>query len=164
MPSIRLINLAIFVACVVVMLTVYFYFQQALGLAPCALCLTQRAFVIAVGVFALISFIVNPKTLGRRVFAGLGLIASIAGAYFAGHHLWLQSLPPDQAPPCGPGLAYILEAYPIQKGLEVLLRGDGNCAETLWEMPILGLSIPGVSLLGFVVLIGLSIWQLLRRK
>ena len=138
------------------------YMQHAMGLLPCALCVTQRVFMIALGVVALIAGIHNPKGWGRRVYAVLGLVASLGGTYFANHHRWIQSLPEDQVPACGPGLDYMLENFPITQVLELLLRGDGNCHDILWTF--LGLSIPGWSLVGFASLSAVFLWQLLRHR
>lgn len=164
MPSVRLTNLLIFAICLASMLIVVFYMERHLGLPPCALCVTQRVFMVTIGLLALAAFIHNPKVTGRRVYAGLGVAAGIAGAYFAGHHMWLQSLPADQAPACGPSLGYIFDTFSFMDGLKVLLRGDGNCAEIQWRMPVLGLTIPGTALVGFIALILVNIWQFLRRQ
>ena len=70
-----------------------------------------------------------------------------AGAAVAGRHLWLQSLPADQVPECGPTLDYILEVFPLSKALQLVLRGSGECAKIEWQF--LGLSIPGWTLIAF---------------
>jgi disulfide bond formation protein DsbB len=80
-------------------------------------------------------------------------------------HLWLQSLPTDLAPACGPTLSYLLEAVPVMEALSVLLQGDGNCAKSLWLF--LGLTIPGWSLIafsGFFLLNGSILYVLSNRS
>ncbi len=129
-------------------------------LLPCPLCITQRAFINLVGVIGLVAFIHNPASTGQRRYAGLGVIAAIGGAYFAQHHVWLQSLPADQVPACGPGLAYMFEVFPLMEAFTMLLQGDGTCAE---PHIILGLSIPMWTLIAFVGLGLMNIYQLLRK-
>ncbi len=117
--------------------------------------------MISLGLVGLAAAIHNPKAWGRKVYAALGLIASLGGVYFANHHRWIQGLPEDQVPACGPGLDYMLDNFPLTQVLELLLRGDGNCHDILWTF--LGLSIPGWALLGFVCLSAAFVWQIIRR-
>ena len=156
----RLTNLVIFVGCCALIL-IGLYMQHVMGLQPCALCITQRIFIIAVGFTALIACLHNPTYSGRRVYAVLGGLLAIIGGAFSSRQLWLQSLPEDQVPACGPPLEYILEAFPLREALSILLRGDGNCADIVWTF--LGISIPGWTLVAFTGLLGFNLWQLLRR-
>lgn len=160
MPGIRSTNLIVFLGCCGLIL-IALYMQYFMHMLPCALCVTQRIFVIAAGVVALAAYLLNPGTAGRRAFAAAGVLAAGAGAGFAARHVWLQSLPEDQQPACGPSLDYILETLPLTEALDVLLAGDGNCAEVLWNF--LGISLPGWTLVAFVGLIIINLWQLLRR-
>ena len=93
----RMINLAGFAACAA-MMGYALYAEHRLMLAPCPLCVFQRVAVIALGsVFLLAAFVV-PERRGSRLAAGLiGVIAAI-GAGVAGRHVWLKSLPPEEAP------------------------------------------------------------------
>jgi protein dithiol:quinone oxidoreductase len=86
----------------------------------------------------------------------------IAGGSVSARHVWLQSLPPDQAPACGPGLAYLFESFPLTEALALLLRGDGNCALVGWSF--LGLSIPGWTLVAFVVIAAIAVWNCVRPR
>jgi len=159
LPSPRLTNWLLVGLCVLAMLIVY-YLDGILGLEPCPLCLTQRVFVIFSGGFSLLAALHGPGLVGRRIYAGLaGLFAAIGGAV-AARHVWLQHLPPDQVPACGPSLEYMLEALPFTETLKLVLMGDGNCAEVLWTFA--GLSIPEQALLLFSILLGANIWQLWR--
>jgi disulfide bond formation protein DsbB len=92
------------------------------------------------------------------------LITLIAGsgAAIAGRHLWLQSLPADQVPECGPTLDYILETFPLSKALQLVLHGSGECAKVEWQF--LGLSIPGWTLIAFSGFILFGLMLLLRRR
>lgn len=157
----RPVFLALFLIPVGAMGFAVLFLQQALGLAPCPLCITQRAFVMLVGLFALIAFIHNPPGLGRRIYAGLCTLFAVAGAAVAGRHAWLQGLPADQAPACGPSLEYMLDTLPLSETFALVMMGDGNCAETQWSF--LGMSIPEQTLALFVLLAAMGLWQTARR-
>lgn len=160
-PSPRLTFLAIFAVALVAIL-IALYMQHGMGLYPCPLCITQRVFVIAVGLVALLAFAVNPRATGRRVFAGLGLLLCIVGGGVSSRQVYLQHLPEDQVPACGPDLEYLLNNFPLLDALDVLFRGDGNCAEVDWTL--FGLSIAGQTLILFICLAAVHIYQLLRRS
>lgn len=159
--SIRALFLGLFLLSVVAMAFAVFYLQQTLGLAPCPLCVTQRLFVILVGVFGLLAALHNPRALGRRIYAALCLLAAGLGGAVAARHVWLQSLPEDQVPACGPSLEYMLDTLPLSETFSVVMMGDGNCADVAWTL--MGLSIPQQTLGLFMVLAGVSVFQLLRR-
>ena len=160
LPSVRQTFLLIFLGCAA-LIAIGLYMQYVMNLYPCPLCITQRIFIIAVGLTGLLAFLINPGTTGRRIFASLGIIFAVLGGSFSTRQLWLQSLPEDQVPACGPDLNYLLENFPLMDALSVLLRGDGNCAEVVWSF--LGISIPGWTLVAFVGLVGFNLWQWLRR-
>ncbi len=137
-----------------------YWLQYALGLEPCPLCMTQRAFIVAVGLTGLVAALHNPARLGIRVYAAVMVLLCLAGGSFSARHVWLQSLPPDQVPACGPSIDYILDTFPIMEALEILLRGNGNCAIVDWSF--MGVSIPGWTLVAFGGLLALSVWTLLQ--
>ena len=161
LPSIRLTSLILAAGCLG-LIAVGLYMQHVLGLQPCALCITQRIFIIAVGLTAFAAFIHNPKNTGRRIYGGVGMLLALIGGYFSNHHMWLQGLPADEAPACGPGLDYIFDTFPLQEAITVLLRGDGNCAEVVWSL--MGLSIAGWTLVAFIGLALINLCQLLRKQ
>ena len=161
LPSPRTTFLILFLGCTGLIL-VGMYMQYVMDLYPCPLCITQRVFIVAVGLTALLAFIVNPKTTGRRVFGALGVLFAIGGGAFSSRQLWLQSLPEDQVPACGPSVEYLLENFPLMDALSVLLRGDGNCAEVVWTF--LGISIPGWTLVAFIGLAAINVWQIARSR
>jgi disulfide bond formation protein DsbB len=128
------------------LIAIALYMQYVMDLVPCALCMTQRVFIIAVGVVALVAWL--SKATSSKSFPAIGLILAIIGGGFSIRHIWLQGLPEDLAPACGPTLGYLLENVPFVEALAVLLQGDGNCAESVWSL--LGLTIPGWTLVAFV--------------
>ncbi len=132
------------------------YAQHVLGLEPCPLCILQRMAVIATGIVFLAAALHAPAGFGRWIYGGLATVAAAIGAGVAGRHVWLQSLPPDQVPACGPGYEYMMEAFPLTKALSMIFTGSGECAEVDWQL--LGLSMPWWTLFAFV---GLALWALL---
>ncbi len=160
LPGIRPTNVILALGCAG-LIGVGLYFQYVLGLIPCALCITQRVFIIAVGVVAAIAAITGFTGLGRRVCAGFGVLFAVVGGGFSSRQLWLQSLPEDMVPACGPSLGYMLENFPLGQAFSLLLQGDGNCAETVWTF--LGVSIPGWTLVAFIGLAAINLWQLVRK-
>jgi len=91
----------------------------------------------------------NPKLHTYKIYSGVILVASAFGSWVAGRQLWLQGLPEDQVPLCGPPLEYILEVFPFFDVINALFMGDGNCAEITWQF--LGLSMAGWSFIFFVL-------------
>ena len=149
-------NLAAVVACVGLM-GYALYAQEVLALDPCPLCVFQRVAVIAMGLLFLAAGLHNPGRIGGRVYALLLAAAALLGAAVAGRHVWLQNLPLEKVPACGPGLNYMLEAFPLTEVLELVLSGSGECAEIMWSF--LGLSMP-VWVLIVLLLLGGFGWML----
>lgn len=142
----RPLNFAGFLACVALLAAAY-YLQYFEGLAPCPLCVFQRVAFFVLGLVFLAAALHHPHGWGRGVYAALIAVSSGTGAAIAGRHVWLQSLPPDQVPSCGPGLNYLLDAFPLFEAVGAVLRGSGECAEV---EKLLGLSIPLWALLAFI--------------
>lgn len=159
-PGRRLLNFAGFLACAGMMAYALFV-EHVLLLEPCPLCVFQRMATIALGIFFLAATLHNPAGWGRRVYAALLVIAAGSGIGVAGRHVWLQSLPPDQVPSCGPGFEYIIDAFPLADALKMIFTGSGECAEIDWQF--LGLSMPAWVLICFVILGSFAIWNNLRR-
>ncbi len=132
------------------------YLQHVDGQEPCPLCIFQRVAFIALGAVFLVAAIHGPGRTGAIIYAVLGGICAATGAGLAARHVWLQSLPADQVPACGPGLAYMMEQFPLMRMLQSVLSGSGECAEAAWRF--LGLTIAGWSLLWFVVLGVFMVW------
>jgi len=157
LPKTRTLFLLGFLACIGMMGTALLYFQTYLQLEPCPLCIFQRVVVMAIAAVLLVAAIHNPAGWGVRAYGALVTLVAAVGAGIAGRHVWLQGLPPDQVPECGPGLEYILDVFPVGEALRMVLHGSGECAEVLWRF--LGLSIPGWTLVAFsgFILYGLLI-------
>jgi disulfide bond formation protein DsbB len=158
-PSPRNLYWLIGLGCVFLM-AVALYMEHVMALVPCPLCIFQRVAVIAVGIIALIAAVHNPGAPGIRIYGGLCVLAALIGAGLSGRQLYLQSLPEDQVPACGPDLDYLLDVFPMSEVIGMVLSGDGSCAEVVWSF--LGLSIPGWTMIGFIGLIILGTFQIMR--
>ncbi|GHC30148.1 disulfide bond formation protein B [Kushneria pakistanensis] len=124
--------------------------QYGFGLEPCPLCTFQRVAVLAALVPLIIGALHNPRGWGGSVYGVLALIGAGTGIFLAGRHVWLQSLPADQVPSCGPGLDYMMEVLPLKSVIATVLSASGECADI--EGSFLGVSLPGWTLVGFIVL------------
>ncbi len=131
------------------------YAEKVLYLDPCPLCITQRMFYVGIGLFALFGLFSARTQWAQRLFATLLSLCAVGGIVTAGRQVWLQHLPPELVPQCGPGLQYWLENEPWLNTLSLLFKGDGNCAEVHWRF--MTLSIAEWSLLWFIglLLVGL---------
>jgi disulfide bond formation protein DsbB len=124
--------------------------QHVMGLEPCPMCVFQRVAVIGLGIIFAIAFLHAPGVLGSRLYGLLLLVPGIFGGAVAIRHVWLQSLPPDQVPECGPGLNYMLDTFPLSDTLKMVFQGSGECAKVVWSF--LGLSMPAWVLIWMVIL------------
>lgn len=136
------------------------YAQHQLLLEPCPLCVFQRVAVIALGCVFLIAALHGPSGKGRYAYASLLAIATLGGSIVAGRHVWLQNLPPDEVPACGPGLEYMLDAFPLAEALSMVFSGSGECATVDWQL--LGLSMPAWVLTAILFVGSVGIWNNLR--
>jgi disulfide bond formation protein DsbB len=137
--------------------------QYVQGYEACPLCIFQRVALICVGLILLVAALHAPTGAGGRVYSVLGALAAATGMGISGWHLYLQGLPPDEVPSCGPGLDYMLDAFPIFDTIRMVFTGSGECAEINWTF--LGLSMPAWVLIWFVILGALAItanWSRVR--
>ncbi len=143
-----------FLFCAGLMLSA-FYFQFVGHLDPCPLCISQRIMVVAVGLVMLVAFLHAPAApRGIRIYAITGGIVALTGASISLRHIWIQHLPADEVPACGPGLAYMFQYFPLSDTLKAMLTGTGDCAKVDWTL--LGLSMPSWVLLCFL---GLAVFS-----
>ena len=122
------------------------HFQKSLE--ACPLCIFQRIAYILIGLIALIGATHNPKDLFLVIYKFLIIITAITGALIAGRLVWLQHLPPELVPECGPGLDYMLNVFPLSDAIKMILSGSGECAEVKWRY--IGFSIAEWSLIMFI--------------
>lgn len=157
----RTLNVTGFVACAG-MMAYALYAQYALLLDPCPLCIFQRVAVIMLGVVMLVAAIHDPPGRSKYGYAVMAALSTVAGAGFAGWHVRLQHLPPDNVPSCGPGLNYMLDNFPLGEALKMVFTGSGECANIDWQL--LGLSMPAWVLIAVLAVGGMGIWNNLRNR
>lgn len=160
-PNTRNLNLIVGFGCMS-LIGAALYMEHMMQLAPCPLCIFQRVAVISTGLIAIVAAIHDPKAVGARIYGVMVVLTSAVGSALAVRQLHLQSLPEDQVPSCGPGLDYLLDVFPMQEVIRMVLVGDGSCAEIAWTL--LGVSIPGWTLIGFIGLIMIGLFQTLRKN
>lgn len=144
------------------MLGVGAYLQFVENLEPCPLCISQRLAILLVGILFLIAAIHNPAEKGIKIYSLLGTLAAIGGGSISARHVWIQHLPPNEVPECGPGLEYVFENFPLAETIKLMLSGTGECAKVDWTL--LGLSIPAWTLMAFFSLAMLSLLQIWNVK
>lgn len=141
------------------LLAVAFYMEYQMALEPCPLCMLQRIFFFSIGVVSLASALM-PSQKARQVCSWTVVVLSFFGAALAVRHLYLQSLPTDELPACLPGLSYMFDVFPWQEIMQAMVMGTGECGDVVWTL--LGISIPGWTLVAFVGMAFINILIALR--
>ena len=145
-----------FLGCVF-LLSMGAYFQFVDELEPCPLCISQRIAILLTGIVFLIAVVHNPGAAGVKTYAILGALIAMGGGAISTRHVWLQHLPPEEVPECGPGLEYIFNNFPLTETLKLMLNGTGDCAKVDWTF--MGMSMPAWTLIAFLLLATLSLLQ-----
>ncbi len=138
------------------------YAQHVLELEPCNLCIFQRIAVVLVGLWFLIAAVHSSasKTV-RRVYGSLIGLSAAFGVAVASRHIYIQSLPADQVPACGPSLDYMLDSFPLGETLRLVFFGSGRCADIDWSL--FGLSMPAWVLISILPVGLFGLWNSWRR-
>ena len=134
-----------------------YFLQYAKGLDPCPLCLVQRGFFYAVMAVFIIAAV---HGRGAMAYGGLAALFAAGGLATAGRQVWLQHLPPERVPACGPDLFFMLDNFPLSRVMKTLLQGTGECAKVDWTF--LGLSIAEWSALWFAGFVVYALWLAAR--
>ena len=147
-----------FIFCVL-LIAYALYTQYVLGLEPCPLCILQRVAVIALGLSFLFMALRPPQTKQSKFFASLlVMIVSSVGVGIAARHVWLQHLPPDQVPGCGPGLDFMMANFPLSEVFQMVFSGSGECAEISWSFAFL--SMPAWVIISLIFLGSYGVWTI----
>lgn len=141
--------LVLVVAFVALSLLGSLFFQHVLNLEPCPLCIIQRVAIMGVGVFALLGLLARGR-VGQLLATGLAATVAIAGAGVAAWHSWILKFPPESMS-CGRPFEWFHEDFPLATWLPKLFAGEGDCIRVDWSL--LGLTIPNLSLIAFVLLL-----------
>ena len=131
------------------------YLQMIEYLAPCSLCILDRAVVIGLCLTFLLTLIHNPIAIGRKIYASIAVLLSLTGIGICARHLWLQNQPPNSAPECGPGFWQNLKDMPFKSFLDKIFNSTGDCADIQFQL--LGFSLPAWTLVLFVIFLLLSL-------
>jgi disulfide bond formation protein DsbB len=98
------------------------WFSLGLGLVPCTLCWYQRILMYPLVIVLGVAVLEDRPHVWRTV-----LPLSAGGLAVAGYHSWLQATTTS-------------------------CQLEGSCAAVQWQSPVLGLSIPNLSLIAFLLL------------
>ena len=156
----RLFYAAPALACALLLACGY-YLQYFDGQDPCPLCLVQRGFYYGVMMVFTIAAAHSPVRTGKFIYCAAATLLALGGLGVAARQVWLQHLPPDQVPACGPDLFFMIENFPLSRMLQKLFMGSGQCAEVNWRL--LGLSIAEWSLAWFTALALYALWLGFRK-
>lgn len=132
--------------------------QEAYGLNPCPLCILQRMAFLLVALFSMVGSVIATRPFAK--WQGVGaLLSALAGAGVAAWHVRLKAQPESLS--CGPGLAAMLENFPLTHVLPKVFAGGGDCADP--AAAVFGISLAGWALAGFCGLALAAIATLARR-
>lgn len=159
----RLMNLLLAFFCHELLIAAY-YFQYVKGLDPCPLCIVQRIVVLSIGLWFLMLGLTNAKAGGlfNRLCNCLGALSALVGIVASARQVWLQHLPPDQVPTCGPGLDYMMDVFSTSEILKELFVGSGECAKVDWLL--FGFSMPQYMLAFFSTMFLFTFWRAWKGK
>lgn len=145
---------------IALLLSFSFYLELLQGMVPCPLCQFQRLTLIILGVLFLLGSLVKPSKWAHGILGLLNSVVADLGIVLAGRQVWLQHYPNSDPGECAASLQYMMEVFPLNEVISKVFNGSAECAQkgaALW-----GFSLAEWSLVGFVVLSGLSLYQLFR--
>ncbi len=122
----------------------------------------QRVCLVAIGAFCLLGIIFKPQKVISKIFAFGVTLFSMLGFAIAGRQVWLQHLPANQVPECGPDLEFMMEVFPWQDVIRTVLQGSGECADVQWTF--LSVSMPEWMVLVFAFMVIVSIKLLFTKQ
>jgi protein dithiol:quinone oxidoreductase len=133
-------------------------------LEPCPLCVLQRIVLIAIFFVSVVMVFSEALPKGRFFLNTVTLFLIILGGFIAVRHIWLQSLPPEQVPACGPDLQYLLKMFSTYDILRLMLKGSGECAKITFRFLHLTLPMWTLLLYGIMGFLNMKIFVLMSRK
>lgn len=138
-----------------------YYLEYAVGLVPCSLCLAQRLFMSVLTVCCGVAAVHGPKRVGLSLYWLTALLTSLGGTTAAWRQVLLQSDSLHNLAHCVPGPEEMFSSLPWLCALIRMFNDNTDCAELSWTL--FDLSIPEWSLLFFVGMSILAVYQLLRQ-
>ncbi|MCH9637604.1 disulfide bond formation protein DsbB [Candidatus Rickettsiella isopodorum] len=163
LPVTRWIDLLTFFLCALV-LAIAAYLQYKVGIIPCPLCIIQRFLITLLGLLFLMGGLFNFEPVTRCFLHTLTFLFAVAGAVVASRQLWLEHFPSDQLISCQATIAQYSTSIYFHKIIALFFQGTSNCGSGTWRF--LNLSMPGWTLIIFIVLAAISLRQVYinRRK
>jgi len=159
--QVRLVFVAIAVACASLMAYGIYYLQEELGLEPCPMCVLQRYALISIGAVALIAAIHGPRAWGLKIYSGLIVLFAVLGGGVAIRHSYLQHFPP-KTESCGSDLGFLMGNLPLSQAIPRIFAGTGSCSSVDWKF--LGLTIPEWTLAWFAIFAAAAIWAVVANR
>jgi len=136
------------------------YFQISKEWYPCALCILQRYAYMASALGFLGLLLAGQAKLTATVLKAFTVAAIGAGFAMAGYHVWVLANPSQS---CGVDpLQLSLNSLPWVSFWPDMFMADGLCSDEY--PPLLGLSFPAWSAVGFAGLGLLFLFAILSRK
>lgn len=159
MKNSKSILLAVAIFCLLV-LGAALYLQHFQNMPPCPLCVIQRYSFSAI---ALICLVCAGLPVGaQKAGIGLSLLAALSGIATAIWQLWIIAHPSSA---CGREiLEGPMNSLPPATWLPSVFQVDAYALCSTVYDPIMGLSIPQWSLLGFVILLIILVATLCKRQ
>jgi len=137
-----------------------YYLEYTVGLMPCSLCLVQRLFLSVLTACCGVAAVHGPGRFGLSLYWFGALSASLGGTMAAWRQVLLQSDSLHHLAQCAPGTQELLSHLPWLCALGRMFNDSEDCAQLSWTL--FDLSIPEWSLLFFVAMSILAVYQLLR--
>jgi protein dithiol:quinone oxidoreductase len=125
------------------------FVQYVQHIAPCNMCMLQRASLIGLGAVFLLAALHNPGRTGARVYAALIGLGALKLALLAGRHVWVQMQPEGSLPSCGADFWTMLDMMPVIEAVTRILKGGAECQAITWSF--LGLSMAAWVLISAVI-------------
>ncbi len=124
------------------------YFQYALGLAPCIMCIYQRTALWAIFFAGVIGYVANKNIIGRLFAYIFWAVGAIWGLLIAIEHVDIQTAEFSFMFTCEIVPNFPTWA-PLHEWLPMLFEANGDCGDINWQF--LGLSMPQMMIAVFSV-------------
>lgn len=162
MLTLRNISIIGFIICAACLGAAH-YLEYEYMMAPCPMCMLQRAVFWALGGIFLLGAIFNFKNSLKYFYSGLIILLSSTGLAIALRQFWLQYFAPPQTVSCSASLERLIDLYPFLDALKMALSGSSECSTI--EFTIFTISIAGwsVILFGSFIIVSCYIIYLLKK-
>lgn len=138
------------------------YLEIYAGLKPCPLCTVQRIILLVTLLLFLIGALLPLINFARRFYHFIVFLVASSGVTIAARHTWL-TLQPAAATTlsCEANINLMLKYLPFKEAAKLIFESGGDCRLTTWRF--LHLNLPEWSLLCFICLALIALWQVLHK-